>query len=213
MDTIYDALSLAIQKGDRAQVQSTIEEGLSLGLSAQSLINEGLIRGMNVTGERWTKGEFFVPQVLVAARAMNTGLDLLEPLLAGDTKPAGIVVLGTVEGDLHDIGKNLVGIMLKGKGFKVIDLKIDVSAEKFVEAVKEHQPQVVAMSALLTTTMLNMRKVVEAIESAGLRDQVQIACGGAPVTENFCREIRADIYESDAVAFANRLSGILDKAG
>ena len=208
MDTIYDALSLAIQKGDRTQVKSFIEEGLAAGLPAQTLITKGLIEGMNVTGERWSKGEFFVPQVLIAARAMNIGLELLEPLLGGDLKPAGTVVLGTVEGDLHDIGKNLVGMMLKGKGFKVIDLKIDVSAEKFVEAIREHQPQVVAMSALLTTTMLNMRKVVEAIESAGLRDQIQIACGGAPVTENFCREIGANIYEADAVAFANRLTAI-----
>jgi len=208
MDTIYDALSSAIQKGDRAQVQSIIEEGLAAGLPAQSLITNGLIEGMNVTGERWSKGEFFVPQVLIAARAMNIGLELLEPLLAGDQKPARTVVLGTVEGDLHDIGKNLVGMMLKGKGFKVIDLKIDVSAEKFVEAIKEHQPQVIAMSALLTTTMLNMQKVVEAIKDAGLRDSVQIACGGAPVTENFCKEIHADIYEADAVTFANRLSEI-----
>jgi len=208
MDTIYDALSSAIQKGDRAQVQSFIEEGLAAGLPAQSLITKGLIEGMNATGERWNKGEFFVPQVLIAARAMNVGLALLEPLLAEDQKQARTVVLGTVEGDLHDIGKNLVGMMLKGKGFKVIDLKIDVSAEKFVEAIREHQPQVVAMSALLTTTMLNMQKVVDAIKDAGLRDKVQIACGGAPVTESFCKEIQADIYESDAVTFANRLAEI-----
>ena len=209
MEKIFNALSLSIQKGDRAQVTSTIQEGLAAGISAQALITNGLIEGMNVTGERWSKGEFFIPQVLIAARAMNVGLALLEPLLAGEQKTAGTVVIGTVEGDLHDIGKNLTGMMLKGKGFKVIDLKTDVSAGQFVEAIVTHQAQVVAMSALLTTTMLNMRKVVEAIESAGLRKQVQIACGGAPVTELFCREIGANIYEADAVSFANRLAGML----
>ena len=209
MESIYQMLSLSIQKGDRAQVTATIKEGLDAGLSAQAIITHGLIKGMNATGERWSKGEFFIPQVLIAARAMNVGLELLEPLLGGAHKSAGTVVMGTVEGDLHDIGKNLVGMMLKGKGFKVIDLKTDVSAQKFVEAIVEYQPQVVAMSALLTTTMLNMKKVVEAIEKAGLRPQVQIACGGAPDTESFCREIRANIYEADAVSFANRLAGML----
>jgi 5-methyltetrahydrofolate--homocysteine methyltransferase len=206
MNTTYQALSLAIQKGDRNHVKSSIEEGLTAGLSARDLITNGLIEGMNATGERWSKGEFFIPQVLIAARAMNVGLELLEPLLGDQQKSVGTVVLGTVEGDLHDIGKNLVAMMLKGKGFKVIDLKTDVSPSSFVEAIKEHQPLVVAMSALLTTTMLNMQRVVEAIENAGLRHLVQIACGGAPVTQSFCSQIHADIYEADAVTFANRLA-------
>jgi len=208
MNTIYEVLSSAIQKGDRTQVTSAIQEGLSAGISALDLISNGLTQGMNATGERWSKGEFFIPQVLIAARAMNVGLELLEPLLSVTQTSSQTVVIGTVEGDLHDIGKNLVGMMLKGKGFKVIDLKTDVGANAFVEAIKEYHPKAIAMSALLTTTMLNMQKVVEAIESAGLRHQVQIACGGAPVTEAFCKEIRADIYEADAVAFANRLAGI-----
>jgi 5-methyltetrahydrofolate--homocysteine methyltransferase len=205
MNTTYEHLSLAVQKGDRNQVKTLVQEGLSAGVTAQDLITHGLIPGMNATGERWSKGEYFIPQVLVAARAMNMGLELLEPLLAGSRKSAGTVVIGTVEGDLHDIGKNLVGMMLKGKGFTVIDLKTDVGADLFVEAIKEHQPQVVAMSALLTTTMLNMKRVVEAIEASGLRGQVKIACGGAAVSDGFYKEIGADMYEADAVAFANRL--------
>jgi len=210
MEKIFNTLSLSIQKGDRAQVTSTIQEGLAAGISAQALISNGLIDGMNITGERWSKGEFFIPQVLIAARAMNVGLALLEPLLTDEEiSAAGTVVIGTVEGDLHDIGKNLVCMMLKGKGFKVIDLKTDVNAGKFIEAIMIHQPQVVAMSALLSTTMLNMKKIVSAIESAGLRKQVLIACGGAPVTELFCKEIGANIYDSDAVSFANRLINML----
>lgn len=209
MESIFNTLSLSVQNGDRAQVTAIIQGGLAIGISAQDLILYGLIDGMNLTGERWSKGEFFIPQVLIAARAMNLGLALLEPLLTGDVKSAGTVVIGTVEGDLHDIGKNLVCMMLKGKGFKVIDLKTDVNAEKFIEAILIHQPQVVAMSALLSTTMLNMKYIVNAIESAGLRKQVLIACGGAPVTELFCKEIGANIYDSDAVSFANRLINML----
>lgn len=202
-NNLFDEISLAVQKGDRDLVKKLVEQGISLEIHPHDLISYGLVNGMDETGKRWNAGEFFIPQVLVAARAMNCGLDILEPYLSdNNVEPLGVVVIGTVEGDNHDIGKNLVALMLKGKGFKVIDLKTDVSPETFVESIIEHKPHVVAISALLSTTMLNMKNIVDAITIAGLRNQVLIACGGAPVNASFVKEIGADLFAADAVSFA-----------
>ena len=158
---------------------------------------------MNVVGERFKLGEMFVPEVLMAARAMNSGIELVKPLINDEDMPnVGTVVIGTVKGDLHDIGKNLVAMMMESAGFKVINVGIDVSTDKFVEAVKENDAKIVAMSAMLTTTMVYMKKVIEALEEAGVRDQVKIMIGGAPVTTKFAEEIGADLYTVDASSAA-----------
>jgi 5-methyltetrahydrofolate--homocysteine methyltransferase len=150
-------------------------------------------------GDRFENGQVFVPEMLIAAHAMQAGLTILRPhLVAADVEPAGKVVLGTVKGDLHDIGKNLAGMMLEGAGFEVLDLGIDVSPERFVEAVRDHQPHIVGMSALLTTTMPSIDKTIKALKEAGLRDKVTIIIGGAPITEDFARQVGADLYASDA---------------
>ena len=177
--------------------KQAIEEHVDL----QTIINEGLIAGMAVVGERFKNNEFYVPEVLIAARAMRESMAVLQPLLAaGGVKPVGTVVIGTVKGDLHDIGKNLVAMMLQGNGFEVVDMGVDVSAEKFVEAVKQHHPNAVALSALLTTTMPSMKEIIDGLEAAGLRDKVKVMIGGAPVTQKFADEIGADGYSPDAAS-------------
>jgi len=201
----YDDLILAVTKGDRPNVKELIEFYLKNSESPEHLIDNGLILGMEEAGNLWQNGKYFIPQVLLAARAMNYGMDILEPLITKAQNNAQTIIIGSVEGDLHDIGKNLVIIMLKSKGFNVVDLKTDVKAQTFVEAIIKYQPKVVALSALLSTTMLKMKDVIEAIKNANLRDKVLIACGGAPVTEEFTKSIGADIYKKDAVGFANYL--------
>jgi len=209
MEDLLQQIDIAIVNGDQNKIKELINLGLDSKVKPSELITEGLVKGMNTIGEKWSRNEVFIPQVLRAARAMNMGLAILEPLLESTSVKKSVIVIGSVEGDLHDIGKNLVSIMLKGKGFKVIDLGTDVSSEKFINAIIEYKPSVVAMSALLSTTMLNMRKTIEAIKEANLRDNVLIAVGGAPVTESYCREIGADIYEKDAVSLANNLANRL----
>ncbi|MDK2986131.1 MAG: hypothetical protein PWQ96_1775, partial [Clostridia bacterium] len=180
------------------------------GVEAIDIINEGLIPGMTVVGTRFKAGEMFVPEVLMSARAMQGGMELVKPLIADTDMPsAGTVVLGTVKGDLHDIGKNLVGMMMESAGFKVINMGVDVSAEKFVEAVKEHKPQVVALSALLTTTMLAMKDVIELLKEEGLRDDVKVLVGGAPVSQDFADEIGADGYAPDAASATDLVKSLL----
>jgi len=184
-------------------VKAKVQEAIQAKLPAGMILKEGLVPAMAKVGLLFEEGEFFVPEMLVAARAMQGGLEILKPLLvAADVKPAGKVVIGTVKGDLHDIGKNLVSIMLEGAGFEIHDLGTDVLPEKFVEAVKTFHPQIVCMSALLTTTMTSMPVTVEAIKQAGLRDQVKIMVGGAPVTDAYAKQIGADGYAQDASAAA-----------
>jgi len=192
------AMADAVERGDqKAAVQAT-QEALDDGLAPEKILNEGLIAGMSSIGIKFRNNEVFIPEVLIAARAMSGAMDILEPkLVETGVQPRGKVVIGTVKQDLHDIGKNLVAMMLKGGGFHVTDLGVDVTPEKYVEAVKENQPQLVAMSALLTTTMPNMKAVVEALKEAGL-DGVKVMIGGAPVTQGFADQIGADGYAADA---------------
>jgi 5-methyltetrahydrofolate--homocysteine methyltransferase len=199
MDENVKAIFQGVIEGDNAGVQANVKAALEAGVPANQILNEGLIAGMAEVGRLFEEGEYFVPEMLIAARAMKSAMAILKPLLtAGEVGHEGKVVLGTVKGDLHDIGKNLVGLMLEGAGFQVIDLGSHVSPEKYVEAVKEHAPHLVAMSALLTTTMVNMKSSINALEEAGLRGKVKIIIGGAPVTDAFAAQIGADGYAPDA---------------
>ncbi|HPO38899.1 MAG TPA: corrinoid protein [Kiritimatiellia bacterium] len=191
----------AVIKGRAPEVVSLVAAALEQGVAASDLLNEGLCAGMGIVGERFKKNEVFVPQVLLAARAMKQGTDLLKPhLIAAGVTPFATAVIGTIKGDLHDIGKNLVGMMLEGAGFKVVDAGIGVAPERFVALAQEHDAKIVGVSALLTTTMVTMRAVVEAVRAARLPAKVII--GGAPVTQAFCDEIGADGYSPDAASAA-----------
>jgi 5-methyltetrahydrofolate--homocysteine methyltransferase len=178
-------------------------QALDEGISAQKILDEGLLKGMNELGVMFKNNEVFVPEVLMAAKALNAGTEILKAkMLEEGIDSIGTVVIATVAGDMHDIGKNLVRMMMEGAGFKMIDLGIDVSAEKIIDAIKENNPDIVALSALLTTTMEHQRDIVKAIEAAGLRDNVKIMIGGAPITDEFCADIGADSYTPDAAAAA-----------
>ena len=194
-------LSEALQRGDAEKVGELVKKALEEKLTPKDILENGLIKGMDIIGAKFKKNEVYVPEVLIAARAMHAGMSILRPKLAETgVKNIGKVAIGTVKGDLHDIGKNLVKMMLEGAGFEVIDLGIDVSVDKFVEAVKVHQPNIIGMSALLTTTMINMAEVIKALEAAGLRDKVKIMIGGAPITQNYADQIGADGYSPDAAS-------------
>ena len=200
MSEIYEQLSTVILKGDVNQAPDLVQKALDENLAPKDILDNGLVAGMNEVGARFKRGDMFVPEVLMSARAMQAGLEILRPaLVASGTKLIGTIVMGTVKGDLHDIGKNLVGMMCEGAGFEVIDLGFNVPPEKFLEAIKEHQPDIVGMSALLTTTMRSMGHTIKAIEEAGLRDNVKIMVGGAPVDAEFASRIGADGYGSNAV--------------
>lgn len=200
---ILNQISELIQKGNAKLVAEKVKEALDNGISAEEILNKGLIAGMSVVGEKFKNNEVYVPEVLIAARAMKAALEVLKPILSETgVKPIGRVVIGTVKGDLHDIGKNLVAMMMTGAGLEVIDLGIDVAPEKFCEAVRQYEPQIVAMSALLTTTMPNMKVTIEKLIEEGLRDKVKVMVGGAPVTEKFAKEIGADAYAPDAASAA-----------
>jgi len=192
-----EATAEALIRGDRDTVVKLVQEAVDEGVSAETILNEGLVAGMNVVGRRFKANEFYVPEVLIAARAMGAGMEILEPILSETgVEPTGVVVLGTVKGDLHDIGKNLVGMMLKGGGFKVVDAGIDVPAERFVKLAQENNAGIVGLSALLTTTMTQMPGVIEAVKEAGL--DVKVMIGGAPITQDYADEIGADGYAADA---------------
>ena len=194
-------LSTAILDGDLNGATELAQQLLDQGVAPSEIVNDGLIVGMNEVGRLFKANEYFVPEVLISARAMKGAMGLVRPLLAeGESTSLGVVVLGTVQGDLHDIGKNLVGMMLEGAGFEIIDLATDVPPTGFVDAVKEHKPSIVAMSALLTTTMMAMKSTIEALVEAGVRDNVKIMVGGAPVTERFAKEIGADGFAPEAAS-------------
>lgn len=209
MNPILQKVFDSVVDGDTPGVQEYVNEAIQTGQEAAAILNEGLIPAMAEVGRRFEEGEYFVPEMLISARAMKTGMAIMQPLLVQkNIKAAGTVVIGTVKGDLHDIGKNLVSLMLEGAGFKVIDAGADIPAEKFVELVNTNQVDIVAMSALLTTTMTNMKATIEALESAGLRKKVKVMIGGAPVTESYAQQIGADGYAADAsraVAVARQL--------
>lgn len=203
-------LSLAVQKGSAAKAKQMVTEALAEKVEPSAILNEGLIAAMAVVGEKFKNNEMYVPEMLMAAKAMNAGMQVLEPVLtATGVKPIGKAVIGTVKGDLHDIGKNLVRMMLKGAGIEMYDLGIDVSAEAFLNKAKEVKADMVCLSALLTTTMPYMKSVVEEFEKAGYRDQVVFLIGGAPVSENYCKSIKADYYADDAVAAVDVAKKIL----
>jgi 5-methyltetrahydrofolate--homocysteine methyltransferase len=203
MSEVLVLISNTVIEGRLKDIAALTNTALASGLTAKDVLDRGLMPGMDVIGVEFKKGKKFVPEVLLSARTMQTSLDILKPLLAeAGAKMMGKVVIGTVKGDLHDIGKNLVGMMLKGSGFEVVDLGKDVPPEKFVEAVKKEKPNIIAMSALLTTTMRSMGHTVTALKEAGLRDGVKIMIGGAPVTSDFAKQIGADAYAANAPAAA-----------
>ncbi|MGI6546102.1 MAG: cobalamin B12-binding domain-containing protein [Fastidiosipilaceae bacterium] len=202
--SILNEISEKLQKGRAKDVKALVQQAIDEGMSAQEILEGGLMDGMNIIGAKFKNNEVFVPEVLVAARAMNMGAALLKPLLADEgVTSSGKVIIGTVKGDLHDIGKNLVKMMMEGKGMEVIDLGTDVPAENFISSAIENGCQVIACSALLTTTMGVMKDIVEAAETAGVRDKVKIMVGGAPVTQAFCEQIGADVYTADAASAAD----------
>ena len=193
-------------KGNYPEMPKLVQQALDAKIPPSKILNEGLVAGMDVVGEKFRRDEFFMPEVLIAARAMQAGMDILRPkLVETGVKLAGKVVLGTVKGDLHDIGKNLVGMMLEGSGFQVVDLGIDIPPEKFVDAVRTNQPDVLGLSALLTTTMPKMKETIESLIEAGVRNKVKIMVGGAPVTEKFAKDIGADGYAPDAATAVEKV--------
>lgn len=213
MSEILQEISTAVIEGSIEDMADLTEDALDDGLSAQQILDEGLMAGMDYVGTEFKAGNMFVPEVLRSAKAMQISMDRLRPLLAeGNVAMMGTVLLGTVKGDLHDIGKNLVGMMCEGAGFDVVDIGKDVDPDAFVEAVKEHEPDVVGMSALLTTTMRAMEHTVKALEEAGLRDQVKIMIGGAPVTQAFSDQIGADGYASNAATASDLAKKFVAKA-
>ena len=203
-ETLLD-LRDAIIDGKRKDAVALTKELVEVGMRPRKVLDEGLIAGMNEVGDLFKRGEYFVPEMLIAARAMKEALEILRPLLVGkDAEPIGTVAIGTVHGDLHDIGKNLMAMFLEGAGFNVIDLGVDVQADKFVEAVKENGAEIVAMSALLTTTMTYTVNVIKALEAEGLRSKVKVIVGGAPITEEWANHIGADGFALDAATGADR---------
>ncbi len=197
----FEALGQAIIDCDAAKAAELTQKHVDEGVKPSEIINKGLISGMNVVGDRFKKGDMYVPEVMMAAKAMHAGMNIVKPLLVeGESSSTGKVVIGTVAGDLHDIGKNLVGMMMESGGMEVVDLGVDQSPEKIAGAVKEHKPQVVGLSALLTTTMLAMKDTIEVLKEEGLRDSVKVIVGGAPVTQDFADEIGADGWAPDAAS-------------
>jgi 5-methyltetrahydrofolate--homocysteine methyltransferase len=207
---ILGDLRQSVIDGDMNRTQELVAKAIAENMSAEQILREGLISAMAEVGRMFEAGEFFVPEMLIASRAMKSGLTLLRPhLIAAKVQAVGKVIIGTVQGDLHDIGKNLVGMMLEGAGFEVIDLGVDVPPEKYVQAVREHHPDLVACSALLTTTMLRMKDIILSIDEAGLRGQVTVMVGGAPVTESYARDIGADLFAPDAASAASRAKELI----
>lgn len=200
----FRAIADAVKAGRAKIVKTLVTEAVAEGVNAEAILNDGLIVGMNELGVLFKNNEVYVPEVLIAARAMKTGTEILKPLLAeANAQSRGVVAIGTVKGDLHDIGKNLVGMMLEGAGFTVIDLGVDVTPESFIDAAKNQGAQILGMSALLTTTMPSIKLSIDAIREAGVREKVKIMIGGAPVTQSFADEVGADGYSPDAASAAD----------
>jgi len=197
-------------QGKAPQVKELVQKAVDEGQDVSEILNEGLLAGMNVVGKKFKANEFYVPEVLIAARAMKQGMSILRPILAKKgIKGTGTVVIGTVRGDLHDIGKNLVGMMLEGAGFDVVDAGVDVSPEKYIEIAKEKEAKIVGLSALLTTTMPGMKEVIKAIGASDLKGKVKVMIGGAPITESYAEEIGADGYASDAASAADEAKKLM----
>jgi 5-methyltetrahydrofolate--homocysteine methyltransferase len=198
-------------RGQYKKVEELVTQAINENIPPEEILNKGLIAGMEVVGEKFKANEFYIPEVLIAARAMHAGMKVLKPLLAkSNVKAKGRIVMGTVKGDLHDIGKNLVCMMLEGAGFEVIDLGVDVSPEKFVAVVRERAPQVVGLSALLTTTMVNMKTTIEVFKKEGVYDKIKVIVGGAPVTQSFADQIGAHGYAPDAASAVDKVKELLN---
>ena len=201
--SILEELSTLLQQGRASKVKQLVAKALEEGVAPKDILEQGLLAGMGVIGDKFKLNQVFVPEVLIAARAMNAGLEVLKPALqTEDVEDRGTVVIGTVKGDQHDIGKNLVKMMMEGRGLKVIDLGVNVPAEKYLQAARENSAQIIACSALLTTTMGEMKRVVELVNTSDIREKVKVMIGGAPVTDDFCQSIGADKYTPDAASAA-----------
>lgn len=205
------AIADAVKSGRAKVVKQMVNEAVEQGCTADQILNEALVVGMMELGEMFKNNEVYVPEVLIAARAMKAGMTIIKPLLLDSgVEMKGVVAIGTVKGDLHDIGKNLVAMMLEGAGFTVIDLGVDVGPEQFIDAIKNQGAQIIGMSALLTTTMTSMKEIIDAINEAGLRDQVKIMIGGAPITQEYADEIGADGYSIDAASAAQLAKNLIE---
>ena len=210
MPNLLDQMQADLYNGDIGRVEAATKKAIDDGVNPEVILNDGLIAGMDVVGRDFKAGDLYIPEVLLSAKAMHAGLELLRPMLIASGVPAlGKLVIGTVEGDLHDIGKNLVGMMLQGAGFEVVDLGGDVSPEEFIEAVHIENADIVGMSALLTTTMPSMKATIDAFVQAGLRDRVKVLVGGAPVTAQYAEDIGADSFASDAAAAVDKARNLL----
>ena len=210
MEEVLKKLFDAVLEGDVEGVKTNLQAALDAKLDPTVILNDGMIAAMREVGTRFEEGDYYVPEMLIAARAMQSGMAILKPyLLQADRKSSGKVVIGTVKGDLHDIGKNLVALMLEGAGFEIKDLGVDVPIEDFIRVVQEEKPDIVAMSALLTTTMPMMKQTIDAFEAAGLRDKVKFIVGGAPVTETYANQIGADGFSSDASRAVNMAKSLV----
>ncbi len=206
---ILEKISENLQIGNASSVLELIENAIDEGIRTEDILNDGLIKGMSVVGRKFKNGEIFIPEVLIAARAMTKGIERLEPLLIkSGVEPRGKLLIGTVQDDLHDIGKNLVSIMFRGAGFQVVDLGVNITMDRFVEEAKKHSPDVIGLSALLTTTMVNMEEIVKALRGNGNKSIIII--GGAPVTEEYAKSINADLYARNAVEGVDKVLGLLD---
>jgi 5-methyltetrahydrofolate--homocysteine methyltransferase len=209
--TIFEKIADEVQKGNSEFVETLVNEALSQEIPADTIMDGGLVEGMNIVSKKFKNNECFIPEVLVSAKAMTVGLGILKPLLAEkNVKPLGKVVIGTIQGDLHDIGKNIVGMLLQGAGFEIIDLGADVHVDRFVESIKDENADLVGMSALLTTTMINMKTVIEGLKEAGIRESIKVIIGGAPVTQAYADQIGADGYAADAATGVDVAKKLLD---
>ena len=209
---ILEEVADEVQKGNSASVEELTKKALSQDISAEEILNNGLVGGMNIVSEKFKNNEIFIPEVLISAKSMNSGLEIIKPILAEEkVKTKGKVVIGTVKGDLHDIGKNIVAMLLQGAGFDVVDLGADVSKEKFLEFVKNERADILGMSALLTTTMIYMKETIETLKNAGLRENVKVIIGGAPVTESYAAQIDADGYAPDAASAVELTKKLLNE--
>ncbi len=210
---LIEDIAMAVQTGKAKQIKELVPQAIEEGHSAQEILNDGLLAGMSVIGDRFSRNEAFVPEVLVSARAMNKGTELIKPILMAEgAEPIGTAVIGTVQGDLHDIGKNIVKLMTESKNINVVDLGVDVAPEAFVQAVKDNNAKVCMCSALLTTTMPMLEATVKAFVDAGIRDQVKIMVGGAPVTQDYCNQIGADVFTVDGASAADACAKLILEA-
>jgi 5-methyltetrahydrofolate--homocysteine methyltransferase len=209
--TILKKMADEVQKGDSEAVEALVNEAISRDIPADTIMDDGLVEGMNIVSEKFKNNECFIPEVLVSAKAMTMGLGILKPLLAEkNVKPLGKAVIGTIQGDLHDIGKNIVGMLLQGAGFEIIDLGADVHVDRFVESARDEDADLIGMSALLTTTMINMKTVIDRLQESNLRDRVKVIIGGAPVTQTYADQIGADGYAADAATGVDVAKKLLD---